>query len=109
MKVFEFQGEPVNLGRFGCVGKGEILVLTEKEANDIRDDRRFRPVKKPEQPVSERDALQVQILEIQGLGFEAARRRVKELQAQGKALDVRPLATHGQLITALLKPENLTD
>lgn len=42
--TFEFRGPATNLGRFGMVKTGEILVLTEKEAECIRSDRRFKAV-----------------------------------------------------------------
>lgn len=43
MKKFHFLGQQTQLGRFGTVTRGDVLDLTDKEALDITDDKRFRP------------------------------------------------------------------
>ncbi len=42
--TFEFQGPLTNLGRFGLVKKGDVLLLTDHEAACIKDDKRFKQV-----------------------------------------------------------------
>ena len=44
MSTFEFRGPLTNLGRFGMVKTGERLVLTDKEVECIRDDKRFKAI-----------------------------------------------------------------
>jgi len=44
MNIFEFRGPVTNLGRFGMVKAGERLILTEKEAECIRGDKRFKAI-----------------------------------------------------------------
>lgn len=107
MKVFEFRGETVNLGRFGKVKAGDTLVLTDQEANDIRADKRFKPVKQAE--VAPADARKVEVLQVQELDPAEARKRLDALQAKGKAVDVRKTANHPQMVKAILEAEQLTD
>ncbi len=44
MNAMKYNGPEVNLGRFGPVKKGDVLLLTEREAECVHDDKRFQPV-----------------------------------------------------------------
>jgi hypothetical protein len=46
MKSFKWNGGAVNLGRFGLVNKGDVLVLTDHEAEYVarEKDKNFQPV-----------------------------------------------------------------
>lgn len=44
-KLFSYTGPDCILGQFGPVKTGSILALTEREAQDIRTDKRFRAIK----------------------------------------------------------------
>jgi hypothetical protein len=45
MQAFVFKGPLVNLGRFGFVNANDTLLLTSKEAEAIKGDKRFEPLK----------------------------------------------------------------
>lgn len=44
MRTFEYKGPAGNLGRFGFVNPGDLLVLSDREAEDIANDKQFKPV-----------------------------------------------------------------
>lgn len=50
MNRYQFKGEDVNLGRFGPVRKGDVLLLTDDEAAGIVGDKRFARLKENDKP-----------------------------------------------------------
>lgn len=50
MNRYQFKGEDVNLGRFGPVRKGDVLILTDQEAEGIVGDKRFSRLKEGDKP-----------------------------------------------------------
>jgi hypothetical protein len=50
MNRFQYKGEDCNLGRFGPVRKGDVLILTDQEAEGITGDKRFSRLKDNQNP-----------------------------------------------------------
>ena len=45
MNKYVYNGADVNLGRFGAVRSGDVLTLTDHEADTIAKDKRFQPLR----------------------------------------------------------------
>jgi len=45
MNKYIYDGADINLGRFGAVRKGDVLLLTDREADTVDRDKRFKPVR----------------------------------------------------------------
>ena len=48
MNKYTYKGPDVNLGRFGAVRNGDVLTLTDLEADTIARDSRFEPIREGE-------------------------------------------------------------
>jgi len=99
MKAFTFQGKEGNQSRFGWVKPGQVLVLTDQEAENVKGDKRFRPVKgdkpvEPQNPVLDKaNAMEAtQEAKIAGLTDDALKAKAVELGVpMRKPVDIQKL------------------
>lgn len=89
MKQFVFNGPEVYLGRFGTVGPGSVLLLTDHEASCIATDKRFTAYNSTKHTdataVGPRTEQAIDALERQ----EIRELPVKKLRAMAKDLGIR--------------------
>lgn len=112
-KTLEFVGtEGLNFGRFGWLEKGALVVMTEKEAADIKGDRRFKLTKdsaavdNPSTDLEKANSNETLLnISLREMTKEQLHARAKELQTDGKALTVKPTATKAELISLIEQAE----
>jgi hypothetical protein len=111
MKLFFWNGQPTNLGRFGTVRKGSPLLLTDGEAEYVvkHRDRNYRPggngEKLPkdisDQLMRENHPENVQTIELNDLTFDELVKRADELKAQGYAVDHKVRSSRRNILCAI--------
>lgn len=102
MKQYVYLGKPTNLGRFGAVKSGDLLVLTEAEARSVISDARFSlygpkagvPDVRPDRKAhaAQNDPDRVRALEIEQMNRDQLVDYARTL-----GITVRPRTTHREL------------
>lgn len=107
MNKFYFKGPETNLGRFGVVGKGSVLTLTEHEEGCIRDDERFESynpdkhgdaIPEGSDLAKANDTNLVFALELVEKSKEELLVLAAQLQSEGKPIQFKPSDSHEQIL-----------
>lgn len=106
-----FNGEACNLGRFGWVEKGTPLVLSDKEAEMVKGDKRFVVNRNPEQSTKtnnptinrENAPARVGVLDLQAKSKEELLALAETYAKEGRQFQLSKHPTKAELLR-ILKP-----
>jgi hypothetical protein len=115
MELLKYIGEAKNIGRFGWVQPGTTLILTDKEADGVRDNKDFVPETDPEnqglstaQIERENNHDRILALELQDKTAAELVEIIEEMKVDGYHFEPIPKhATRQELIFAINKAEEI--